>query len=284
MSVKIMGSVWDLDLPPKEKLLLMALADHASHDGSDVYPSLSRLAYKTQYSVRTVRRYMRKLEERGLLVKEEARPGRTTVYRIDISAGVMRNYKSKQTGVNKNPGQSCDRPEKEALTPDKAVTATPDKAVTATPDKAVTAESSVPIKDPSSDTRTSDTDPTGKIIEMPIDDDDTEEQTRTADMAQVFTHYKNVFGSTMSKTMADDVKDWCDEYGAALVIAAMDDTKKFAGRYVPNYMQKVIDTKATEAAADQAKAATEQKKQSARDARGALNEAAALHWVLGESA
>ena len=68
MSVKIMGAVWDSDLPQDEKFVALAYADHANHDGSDVYPSNSLIAWKTMYSVRQIQRIRNKLTERGVLI------------------------------------------------------------------------------------------------------------------------------------------------------------------------------------------------------------------------
>lgn len=35
MSVKQMALVWDLDLPPNKRLVLLAYADHADDDGDN---------------------------------------------------------------------------------------------------------------------------------------------------------------------------------------------------------------------------------------------------------
>lgn len=51
-----------------EMLLALALADHASDDGSRVYPSVSALAEKTRQSERTVQYQLRRMEESGWLI------------------------------------------------------------------------------------------------------------------------------------------------------------------------------------------------------------------------
>ena len=51
-----------------EMLLALALADHASDDGTKVYPSVSALASKTRQSVRTVQYQLRRMEEAGWLI------------------------------------------------------------------------------------------------------------------------------------------------------------------------------------------------------------------------
>lgn len=87
MSVKVSGAVWDADLPRDEKYVLLALADHASHDGRNVRPSLDLIEWKTGYDVRQVRRIVRALEDRGVLVRESAGVGgrgRPTHYAIAL--------------------------------------------------------------------------------------------------------------------------------------------------------------------------------------------------------
>jgi hypothetical protein len=44
MSAKQTGLVWELDLPHNEAWVLMAMADHADHDGQNVYPGIPLLA------------------------------------------------------------------------------------------------------------------------------------------------------------------------------------------------------------------------------------------------
>jgi hypothetical protein len=44
MSIKIMAAVWELNLPQNQKLVLLALADHADDRGT-CYPSVARIAF-----------------------------------------------------------------------------------------------------------------------------------------------------------------------------------------------------------------------------------------------
>jgi len=69
MSVYAIGHAFQVHLPPREKFVLVALADNADHAGS-CYPSLETLAGKTSMSVRTVQRALRDLETLGALVVE----------------------------------------------------------------------------------------------------------------------------------------------------------------------------------------------------------------------
>lgn len=92
MSVKIMGAIWDLDLPHELAWVLMAYADHADHDGRNCYPGTRLIAYKTGYSTRQVQRCTADLITRGLLAVERQGGGRghATVYRLDISRAPMK--------------------------------------------------------------------------------------------------------------------------------------------------------------------------------------------------
>jgi hypothetical protein len=76
MSVKVMGKVWDMDLPPGEKLVLLALADHADHNGNNAYPGNDLLAKKTGLSTRQVRRILDDLESRAIVKKSSGGVGR----------------------------------------------------------------------------------------------------------------------------------------------------------------------------------------------------------------
>jgi len=70
MSVKAMARVFDAQgLTPTEKLVLLALADHASEDGLNIYPSVDTIHKKTALTDRTVRRIIATLrsETRGIL-------------------------------------------------------------------------------------------------------------------------------------------------------------------------------------------------------------------------
>ena len=63
MSGKISGQVWDLDLPHTELFVLLAITDHADHDGRNMFPSIDLLAYKTGYSRSTIIRTLNRLHK-----------------------------------------------------------------------------------------------------------------------------------------------------------------------------------------------------------------------------
>lgn len=96
MSVHAMAAVWDTDLPtaPRsyddltisvstQKLLLLALADHADSEGGGVRPAVARLVRMTGLCERSVRELLRSFRDRGLLVVERpATSRRPTEYRL----------------------------------------------------------------------------------------------------------------------------------------------------------------------------------------------------------
>lgn len=95
MSVRVMSWVWDQDIPTTKKMILLAIADHASDDGDNAWPSLSTLAKKVGIGERHVRRMLRELEHDGWLVTFKQRGGRAdqedasrpNLYRIVIHTG-----------------------------------------------------------------------------------------------------------------------------------------------------------------------------------------------------
>ena len=94
MSVKIMGLVWDLDIGRDEKFILLAYADHAEHDGSNIYPAVATVARKTGYSERQVQRITHNLVEMGILIKDGSGTHGTNSFRIPIYGGSIQ-YKNR---------------------------------------------------------------------------------------------------------------------------------------------------------------------------------------------
>lgn len=95
-----MGLVWELDLDKPLKFTLLALADHADHNGDGARPSVGLLAWKTGDTRRTIQRHLRALEALGLiepihdptggLVRSGAGGnlvGRATTYRLTLDKG-----------------------------------------------------------------------------------------------------------------------------------------------------------------------------------------------------
>jgi hypothetical protein len=90
MSVKVMGAVWDLDLPPAQKFVLLAYADHADHEGENVYPAIGLVSRKTGLSERQVQTSTRELEQAGYIVSDGFGPRGTNRWRITLAEGVHR--------------------------------------------------------------------------------------------------------------------------------------------------------------------------------------------------
>lgn len=102
MSVKVMGQVWDLDLPAPKLLVLLALADHADHNGNNVYPSIELVAWKTGYSETQTRRIIKGLVKDGLL-KASPRPGKTTMYSMRLAKGKKKAVFKRKGYQNETP-------------------------------------------------------------------------------------------------------------------------------------------------------------------------------------
>lgn len=76
MSVDVMGAVFKVPLPPSEKLVALALADHAHDDGTEARPGMASLAIKTTLSKRQVQRVLKSLVLKGVI--EEYKPSTYT--------------------------------------------------------------------------------------------------------------------------------------------------------------------------------------------------------------
>lgn len=109
-----MGQVWDLDLPHNKLIVLLAMTDHADHEGNNIFPSMELIAWKTGYSERQVRRIVKSLEKDKLLIKT-SRPGYTNMYAVNLSAG---KQKESFTSVKMTPDKKSYPVQKDGITPD----------------------------------------------------------------------------------------------------------------------------------------------------------------------
>ena len=88
MSVKVMALVWDAQgLTSSEKLVLLAYADHASHDGTGIWPAVETIAFKTSLHRRTVQRTTRILEEKGYMLQDGNHDSGTNMWKIPLDIG-----------------------------------------------------------------------------------------------------------------------------------------------------------------------------------------------------
>jgi Helix-turn-helix domain len=88
VSVKLMARVFELDVCSSDKLLLLAMADHARDDGTGCYPSVATLARKTSVTTRSVRRILKRLKSSGLIVAEGKSRLETIEYTISLDRGI----------------------------------------------------------------------------------------------------------------------------------------------------------------------------------------------------
>lgn len=88
MSIRAMNAVFDLDVEPKEKVVLLVLADYADEDGY-CFPGQQTISRRASIPERTLRRLLDSLEQRGLLLRErrvgERGERRTDGYRLAAS-------------------------------------------------------------------------------------------------------------------------------------------------------------------------------------------------------
>jgi hypothetical protein len=84
MSVIAMAFVWKLKLPHDEKFVLLAYADNANDNGGSIFPALLTIANKTGYSKRSVQEITKKLEKRGLLLRNGRSKHATVLWRIPL--------------------------------------------------------------------------------------------------------------------------------------------------------------------------------------------------------
>jgi len=109
MSVKIMGVVWDAKLKPTEKFILLAYADHADHDGTNIFPAVRKIVEKTGFSERTVRKATRELERLGWLVSDGEGPQGTNRWRIPLDMGGAADAPPKEEGAGDSAGGCSNR-------------------------------------------------------------------------------------------------------------------------------------------------------------------------------
>lgn len=79
-----MTKVWESRLPLMQKMVLLAMADHARDDGSKCFPSLEHLAWKCSLRRTQVKLYRARLRAKGILIKVRGGfRGQTAEYWID---------------------------------------------------------------------------------------------------------------------------------------------------------------------------------------------------------
>ena len=88
-----MSEVWRTQLPTSEKMVLLVIADHASDEGDNSYPSQQTIATKASLSVRTVQRVINTLVRDGYVWRAKGAGGsancrddrRPHLYKINLA-------------------------------------------------------------------------------------------------------------------------------------------------------------------------------------------------------
>lgn len=95
MSVKAMSLVWDMECPSlinglrfeaHHKYVLIAYADHADHQGRNIFPAVETIRKKTGYkSGRSIQNIGNDLEKMGVMIADGQGPRGTNRWRIPFS-------------------------------------------------------------------------------------------------------------------------------------------------------------------------------------------------------
>ena len=100
MSVHISSAVWSHSNSSGSTLLvLISMADQANDEGW-CWPSVGNIAKRCRLAERSIQYHLRELEEMGE-IESQARPGRSTVYRVLVTNGGEARF----TGANTAPPQ-----------------------------------------------------------------------------------------------------------------------------------------------------------------------------------
>jgi hypothetical protein len=75
MSIRVMSEVWRTKLPTSEKMVLLVIADHASDEGDNAWPSQATIATRASCTIRTVQRCVNNLVREGYLRMEKGAGG-----------------------------------------------------------------------------------------------------------------------------------------------------------------------------------------------------------------
>lgn len=94
MSVKAMSLVWDLECPKlyggiefrhTHKFVLLAYADHADHQGRNIWPAVHTIAIKTGFQDRSIQRLTNDLETIGFLIEDGKGPRGSNRWRLPFN-------------------------------------------------------------------------------------------------------------------------------------------------------------------------------------------------------
>ncbi len=113
MAIDVMNLCWYVEgLTPAQKVVLVALADHAHNDGSEARPGVELLTIKTSLGDRTVRRALKALRGLGIVkVQRESTRYLPTVYKIDLPLCQVWQNKTCRSVLSDLPESPPDLPE-----------------------------------------------------------------------------------------------------------------------------------------------------------------------------
>ena len=99
MSILQVAKVWQYEFSHAQQSIMLALADFAHDDGTGIWPSMDRVAWKTGYSKRQVQRIQKELKELGVLVvTKEATHDMPAVLKINWDAATEKQSFNPSTG------------------------------------------------------------------------------------------------------------------------------------------------------------------------------------------
>ncbi|MPY80872.1 MAG: hypothetical protein GEV04_21030 [Actinophytocola sp.] len=139
MSIKVMTWVWDHSpAVGTELLMLLAIADHASDNGRDAWPSIKTLARRTRLGERTVQRVLKRLADEGRLIIHVGGGRRSNHYEIPMTsknAELSTPPSDRRSRQDDTPVASPGYPRRDDVAP-------PTQLCRGTPDTAMTSEPS----------------------------------------------------------------------------------------------------------------------------------------------
>ena len=106
-----MTAIWELDLLPNDKFILLAFADH-SDDSGYCYPSLYRICWKCGVSKDSIRRCLARMVFKGIVVilRKGTGRGHTTLYQLHPEKGSkLRPFKAERVAPKSNKGSHPER-------------------------------------------------------------------------------------------------------------------------------------------------------------------------------
>ena len=93
MSVRLMSMVFEnQDLSSTEKLIMLALADHANDEGKSIYPSQITVSNKTGLARGTVNRHIQNLLDNDYLWNKGYKIERSNVLELEINVNKLKQY------------------------------------------------------------------------------------------------------------------------------------------------------------------------------------------------